>query len=299
MRWLLGGLRSESFLPGKEPSLYDLLWPKSVDTALRSLNKSYTFGHFLTSQKIESRAHGANLRARLYGVPGQLEQADLDALLLNSRGICFWCEQQSDPRFLVLDHVVPMRKGGPNTLSNLRPSCRHCNELKRDLDPVEFISQNLLRTVEIEEIRRSVLGEASLDSDAYLNGTLLESLLGGAEVHARVFAVRRGKMFFISDSRWDEARHEFMTSLNLEEHYYQRWDRLLFRGGWYLSKEQYNLIREEFLLPPSRTEYVVPLPDQPGKSFINTKPWLEDVREYPEFTNLKFVQSYSKRFKSS
>lgn len=45
---------------------------------------------------------------------------------------CAYCgdkpEGQLDP-----DHVVPLSKGGPNTVTNLLPACRPCNSDKRDL----------------------------------------------------------------------------------------------------------------------------------------------------------------------
>ena len=45
---------------------------------------------------------------------------------------CAYCDQrvegQPDP-----DHVVPLSRGGSNSITNILPSCRACNSDKRDL----------------------------------------------------------------------------------------------------------------------------------------------------------------------
>lgn len=50
---------------------------------------------------------------------------------------CVYCDgpYQQD------DHVVPISKGGPHTIDNMVPSCKTCNIIKKDTDPVEFISR--------------------------------------------------------------------------------------------------------------------------------------------------------------
>lgn len=44
------------------------------------------------------------------------------------------------------DHVVPLSKGGPNTISNLLPACRSCNGDKRDLLLDEWEADRSLRS---------------------------------------------------------------------------------------------------------------------------------------------------------
>lgn len=43
--------------------------------------------------------------------------------------ICLSCGAVDD---ITLDHVVPVSKGGKNTLDNLQPLCRRCNTIKHD-----------------------------------------------------------------------------------------------------------------------------------------------------------------------
>lgn len=52
---------------------------------------------------------------------------------------CHWCHQPIDyqahhhnPLAYQIDHVVPLNRGGPDTLDNLVPSHRACNRTKSD-----------------------------------------------------------------------------------------------------------------------------------------------------------------------
>lgn len=48
---------------------------------------------------------------------------------------CVYCK---GGEFEELDHYVPISKGGPHTLANVRPSCVSCNRSKHNVDPEEF-----------------------------------------------------------------------------------------------------------------------------------------------------------------
>jgi hypothetical protein len=80
-------------------------------------------------------ARMANRRARLYGVSGVLTRHDLPA------GPCHYCGGEADS----WDHVVPLRKGGPNEPSNLVRCCVPCNARKGvggpedALEPLEYV----------------------------------------------------------------------------------------------------------------------------------------------------------------
>ena len=61
---------------------------------------------------------------------------------------CRYCSRQlyetvdaDDPAFPELDHVIPLRLGGTNTLGNLVLACRACNRCKADtiVDPPDWI----------------------------------------------------------------------------------------------------------------------------------------------------------------
>lgn len=43
-----------------------------------------------------------------------------------------------DPWSFVIDHVVPLAKGGTDTLDNIQAAHRYCNRLKSDTDPEDL-----------------------------------------------------------------------------------------------------------------------------------------------------------------
>jgi hypothetical protein len=59
---------------------------------------------------------------------------------------CYLCQQpidlnisRTEPEGLNIEHVIPIAKGGPDTLENVRPSHRKCNQSKHDKDLEEFL----------------------------------------------------------------------------------------------------------------------------------------------------------------
>ncbi len=50
---------------------------------------------------------------------------------------CQYCREQTTPRSLTLDHVIPASRGGPKTWTNVVTSCRDCNQKKGNRTPKE------------------------------------------------------------------------------------------------------------------------------------------------------------------
>lgn len=50
------------------------------------------------------------------------------------RALCTWFQQRclacGRKRALTVDHVLPLRDGGTNSIHNIQPLCRHCNNVK-------------------------------------------------------------------------------------------------------------------------------------------------------------------------
>lgn len=44
---------------------------------------------------------------------------------------CFYCDGEGNP--LTIDHVLPLSKGGLNSITNIVPACGSCNYSKRDM----------------------------------------------------------------------------------------------------------------------------------------------------------------------
>lgn len=71
-------------------------------------------------------------RGRQYGSTSHFTWAEFMRVFLKLDRCCAYCERvidgQPDP-----DHVVPLSRGGSNSITNILPSCRACNSDKRDL----------------------------------------------------------------------------------------------------------------------------------------------------------------------
>ena len=58
--------------------------------------------------------------------------------------VCTYCERKFKKAELVIDHIIPRKKGGIDKENNLITSCKQCNNNKGDLDLFDFIKkQNL------------------------------------------------------------------------------------------------------------------------------------------------------------
>lgn len=50
-------------------------------------------------------------------------------------GLCTYCEVG---KAIIVDHIVPVSRGGSRRRSNLTPACEKCNDEKGDVTPVEW-----------------------------------------------------------------------------------------------------------------------------------------------------------------
>jgi len=55
-----------------------------------------------------------------------------------STGICYYCRRQVGPAALTMDHIVPLGRGGTSVRGNVTPACKHCNNRKKGMLPVEW-----------------------------------------------------------------------------------------------------------------------------------------------------------------
>ena len=53
---------------------------------------------------------------------------------------CFWCETECNENYH-LDHIVPISKGGRNSLCNIAISCQPCNNKKSDKDLTQWLEE--------------------------------------------------------------------------------------------------------------------------------------------------------------
>lgn len=68
-----------------------------------------------------------NRRARLMQAEGDFTAEEFAELCFLYGNICLSCKES---KTLTVDHVVPLSKGGNNTISNIQPLCKSCNSQK-------------------------------------------------------------------------------------------------------------------------------------------------------------------------
>ena len=58
--------------------------------------------------------------------------------LINSSPLCYYCSVSMDKDEVTMDHIVPLSRGGKSTKGNIVPSCKLCNNKKKDKTASEF-----------------------------------------------------------------------------------------------------------------------------------------------------------------
>lgn len=68
----------------------------------------------------------------------RLTQEERRSIYETMGGHCAYCGCEISLKDMQVDHIVPLRKGGADDLSNMFPSCRSCNHYKSTLDVEQF-----------------------------------------------------------------------------------------------------------------------------------------------------------------
>jgi len=55
---------------------------------------------------------------------------------------CVYCRIELDENSFMLDHIIPVSKGGTNKKFNLVTSCEKCNQRKQNQEPMQFLLVN-------------------------------------------------------------------------------------------------------------------------------------------------------------
>lgn len=88
-------------------------------------------------------------RCKQLGRVSDFTVSDWKAVMVAFENKCAFCD--STPKFLDLDHLIPIHRGGLNTAGNIIPICRPCNSHKSCSDPHEFCT---LMGKNIEELQK-------------------------------------------------------------------------------------------------------------------------------------------------
>jgi 5-methylcytosine-specific restriction endonuclease McrA len=115
-------------------------WFQAHRERIRELNRQWRLSHGEQARIIRRRSEQANLevgrirkhrrRAKKKGNAGTFTVQEWHALKAKYSHRCLACLWQEPEIQLHQDHVIPINKGGANTIDNIQPLCRECNSRK-------------------------------------------------------------------------------------------------------------------------------------------------------------------------
>lgn len=109
--------------------------------------------HYVANRsKILKRMHGPDYRpnrqvynsrqrAKRYDVENTLTVSEWKERLANSDGCCAYCGEKVGQAKLVIDHIMPMLRGGFNSIENIVPACKSCNRRKATKSSEQFLKE--------------------------------------------------------------------------------------------------------------------------------------------------------------
>lgn len=106
-------------------------WWRGLTPEQRAERKAAAYARRLAANperiRLLGRLAGSRRRARLAGGGGSHTIAEWRAVVAAQRGRCFYCERSVR---LERDHVVPIARGGSDSIDNIVGACRSCNAKK-------------------------------------------------------------------------------------------------------------------------------------------------------------------------
>lgn len=125
--------------PRFQPQVRECVWCGGEFTASRGDHQS-------CSTYCKQKAKAVRRRGREHNAPGTYTWAEVMHLWISIDRRCSYCDKQDT--VIEPDHVIPLSKGGSNSLTNIVPSCKPCNSDKRDLLINEWYADRARRGLE-------------------------------------------------------------------------------------------------------------------------------------------------------
>lgn len=132
-------------------------WRDSKLEERREKGREYARAHTDQKREADKRRYWENLeasrnkermKAHRRRVSGDVWTLEEENQLITDYGFrCVYCNKKKKRKDLTLDHVIPITKGGTNSIENLVPACCFCNLSKGNKSIVFWLLQRLLRVI--------------------------------------------------------------------------------------------------------------------------------------------------------
>lgn len=90
-------------------------------------SREYSRAYRATNPDVRLAQHHVRKARKLGNDSRKVSASDLQYIKSRQRDCCYYCGISCD---LVIDHVVPLAKGGRHAIGNLVGACQHCNSQK-------------------------------------------------------------------------------------------------------------------------------------------------------------------------
>jgi 5-methylcytosine-specific restriction endonuclease McrA len=127
------------------------------------------YDDFLDEQALKTYTNALNSRARALGLSQVLSVADVRGVVLESAGICAYCNINLLQQAFELDHIIPLAERGAHHPANLVLTCPDCNRKKAHQSPLKFalstiatsgvVTATLQRIVDFYQAQAQVQGK--------------------------------------------------------------------------------------------------------------------------------------------
>lgn len=119
--------------------------------------------HIFNESYLKRRVNWINTRAKRLGTVGQITVDDIKKVIVRSGLTCEYCGEDLLNSDFEVDHIIPISKGGLNTVDNLAICSTKCNKRKSDKHIARWILEVVAEFGHISALSRQVIDDYDLE----------------------------------------------------------------------------------------------------------------------------------------